>query len=97
MQSRLIDIDEHTDPKVLLPDDELASPCLSRQEKADQWQELEYLSSFIRSKVLRDGETVKDVLSRLPEIRRQVCIKLYGKEQVEEWEREWKQTSGESE
>lgn len=54
------------------------------------WQELESLSAILRAEVLSNGQTVEDVLNKLPEIRREVCEELYGKEQVEAWEKEWK-------
>ncbi len=54
------------------------------------WQELESLSSILRAEALSDGQTVADVLNKLPEIRREVFEELYGKEQVEAWEKEWK-------
>ena len=54
------------------------------------WQELESLSAILRAEALSDGQTVADVLNKLPEIRREVCEELYGKEQVEAWEKEWK-------
>ena len=54
------------------------------------WQELEALSAILRAEALSDGQTVSDVLQKLPEIRREVFEELYGKEQVEAWEKEWK-------
>lgn len=54
------------------------------------WQELEPLSAILRAEALSDGQTVEDVLNKLPEIRREVFEELYGKEQVEAWEKEWK-------
>jgi len=54
------------------------------------WQELESLSAILRVEALSDGQTVEDVLNKLPEIRREVFEELYGKEQVEAWEKEWK-------
>ncbi len=54
------------------------------------WQELESLSAILRAEALSDGQTVADVLNKLPEIRREVFEELYGKEQVEAWEKEWK-------
>ena len=65
------------------------------------WQELESLSAILRAEALSDGQTVADVLNKLPEIRREVFEELfasltddfvlrYGKEQVETWEKEWK-------
>ncbi len=54
------------------------------------WQELESLSAILRAEALRDGQTVADVLNKLPYIRREVFEERYGKEQVEAWEKEWK-------
>jgi len=54
------------------------------------WQELESLSAILRSEAMKNGRTVEDVLNKLPEIRREVFFELYGKKQVEAWEKEWK-------
>ena len=54
------------------------------------WQELESLSAILRVEALSDGQTVADVLNKLPYIRREVFEERYGKEQVEAWEKEWK-------
>ena len=45
--------------------------------------------ALLRVEALSDGQTVADVLNKLPEIRREVFEELYGKEQVEAWEEEW--------
>ncbi|MBM3242734.1 hypothetical protein FJZ31_41265 [Candidatus Poribacteria bacterium] len=54
------------------------------------WQELETLSAILRAEALSNGQTVSDVLQKLPDIRREVFDEMYGKEQVEAWEKEWK-------
>ena len=72
---------------------EVGSPqmCSLRSPTTSSYgQELESLSAILRVEVLSDGQTVADVLNKLPEIRREVCEELYGKEQVEAWEKEWK-------
>jgi len=54
------------------------------------WQKLESLSAILRVEALSDGQTVADILNKLPEIRREVFEELYGEKQVEAWEKEWK-------
>ena len=63
---------------------------LPEADSPQLWQELESLSAILRAEALSDGQTVEDVLNKLPEIRREVFEELYGKEQVEAWEKEWK-------
>jgi len=53
-------------------------------------QELESLSAMLRDEALSDGRTIVDVLNKLPEIRREVFEELYGIDQLEAWEKEWK-------
>jgi len=70
----------------------VASPSspLPEANSPQLWQELESLSSILRAEALSDGQTVEDVLNKLPEIRQEVFEELYGKKQVEAWEKEWK-------
>lgn len=63
---------------------------LPEADSPQLWQELESLSSILRAEAFSDGENTADVLQKLPEIRREVFEELYGKEQVEAWEKGWK-------
>lgn len=62
---------------------------LPEMGSAQMWQELESLSAGLRAEALSNGRTVVDVLNKLPEIRREVFEELYGRAQVEAWEKEW--------
>lgn len=73
------------EPPIASPDEPLPEA-----DSPQLWQELESLSAILRAEALSDGQTVADVLNKLPEIRREVCEELYGKAQVEAWEKEWK-------
>ncbi len=53
-----------------------------------QQQEFEAKASRIRSAVLRDGETVEDILAQLPAAGRESFIAKYGEELTAELERE---------
>ncbi len=55
--------------------------------------QLESLSTSLRKEALSDGKTISDILNDLPTMRQQVCIELYGKEQVAIWENKWKNIS----
>jgi hypothetical protein len=73
---------------------EVTEPPIAKDEPLPEagspqmWQELESLSVVLRAEAFSDGQTVADVLNKLPYIRREVCEELYGKEQVEAWEKE---------
>ena len=76
-------------PKGFRPVASLDEP-LPEMGSSQMWQELESLSVGLRAEALSDGRTVVDVLNKLPEIRREVFEELYGRDQVEAWEKEWK-------
>jgi len=63
-----------------------AKTVVSQNTTYDLWAELESLSTSLREEALCDGKTIADILNELPETRRKVCVELYGKKQVEEWE-----------
>jgi hypothetical protein len=86
-----IEVDEMTITSLDEPLPEVGSPqiCSLRSPTTSSYgQELETLSAILRAEALSDGQTVADVLQKLPYIRREICEELYGKKQIEMWEKE---------